>query len=117
MKKIYHLSTCGTCKRAISEIKPGKDVVFHDIKKEKISPDELDEMVARAGSHEALFSRLAMKYRSLGLDKKKLTEKDYRDFILQEYTFLRRPVMINGDRIFIGSSRPVIAAAKDAYAQ
>ena len=42
------------------------------------------------GSYEALFSRRAMKFRSMGLADKTLTEQDYRQLILDEYTFLKR---------------------------
>lgn len=114
MKKIYYLSTCSTCQRILKEWKPGKDVVLQEIKTEKISPAQLDEMVIMAGSHEKLFSRIALKFRSLGLNKKKLGEKDYRKYILEEYTFLKRPVLINGGEIFIGNSPKNVKAAKDS---
>ena len=65
-----------------------------------------------AGSYEALFSRRAMKYKEWGLKDKPLTEKDYRDLILQEYTFLKRPVVVNGKKIFIGSSKKTKEALK-----
>ena len=65
-----------------------------------------------AGSYEALFSRRAMKYKEWGLKDKPLTEKDYRDLILQEYTFLKRPVVVNGKKIFIGSEKKTKAALK-----
>ena len=64
-----------------------------------------------AGSYEALFSRRAMKYKAMGLAEKSLSEKDYKNLILEEYTFLKRPVIILGNKIFIGSSKNVIAAA------
>jgi arsenate reductase-like glutaredoxin family protein len=114
MKKIYHLATCSTCQRILKELKPGKDVLLQDIKTEKITSKQLDEMLSRAGSHEALFSRVAMKYRSMGLNTMKLTEKDYRKYILEEYTFLKRPVVLVDDEIFIGNSAKVVAAAKVA---
>ena len=60
-------------------------------------------MKKMAGSYEALFSRRALKYKSLGLKDMNLGEKDYRKYILEEYTFLKRPVIINGKEIFIGS--------------
>ncbi len=85
---------------------------MQEIKTESITPDQLDEMKKLAGSYEALFSRVALKYRSLGLNEKKLTEKDYRKYILEEYTFLKRPVMINGSEIFVGNAPKVVAAAK-----
>lgn len=65
-----------------------------------------------AGSYEALFSRVALKYRALGLDKKKLSEDDYKKYILEEYTFLKRPVFIIKDKIFVGNSKNNIAAVK-----
>ena len=69
-------------------------------------------MKKMAGSYEALFSRVALKYRALGLDKKKLTEDDYKKYILEEYTFLKRPVIIIDNKIFIGNSKSNVAAAK-----
>ncbi len=114
MKKIYHLSTCSTCQRILKELKPGKDVVLQDIKTEKITATQLDEMIKLSGSAEALFSRVALKFRSLGLNNMTLSEKDYRKYILEEYTFLKRPVVIIGKEIFIGNSAKVVAAAKAA---
>jgi arsenate reductase len=53
-----------------------------------------------------------LKYRELGLNEKKLTEKDYKKYILKEYTFLKRPVMVFNDQIFVGNAPKVVAAAK-----
>lgn len=115
MKKIYQLGSCSTCKRILSELNLTDDVVIQDIKEEKITPTQLDELVQLAGSHEKLFSRVAMKYRIMGLDKMKLEEKDYRNYILQEYTFLKRPTIICNNQIFIGSTKNTIEALKKAF--
>jgi len=108
--KIYHLSNCGTCQRILSEIPKIKRFTLQDIKTEPITPAQLDEMKKLAGSYEALFSKIAMKYRSMGLNEMKLTEKDYRKYILEEYTFLKRPTIVIGKEIFIGSAPKVTAA-------
>ena len=113
MKKIYHLGNCTTCQAIIKETainKKGFDM--QDIKFEKISPAQLDEMKKMAGSYEALFSRRAMKYKEWGLKDKELTEKDYRQYILDEYTFLKRPVVIINDSIFIGSEKKNVEMLK-----
>ena len=78
-----------------------------------VSPGHLK---ALAGSYEALFSRRAMKFRSMGLNEVKLTENDYRRLILEEYTFLKRPVLVLGDQIFVGSTKKTVAAAAEALA-
>lgn len=114
MKKIYHLGTCNTCKRILSEIQPPADMILQDIKTDSITEEQLEEMKALAGSYEALFSRRSMKYRAWNLHEKELTEKDYRELILKEYTFLLRPVAIVGDEIFIGSAKKVTAALAEA---
>ena len=114
MKKIYHLGNCSTCQRILNEVKPGKEVKLQDIKTEPMSAEQVDEMAKLAGSFEALFSRVALKYRALGLNSKKLTEKDYRKYILDEYTFLKRPVALIGKKIFIGNTKANVEALKQA---
>ena len=85
---------------------------MQDIKEEKITPAQLEEMKKMTGSNEALFSRRALKYKELGLKDKKPEEKDYRKFILDEYTFLKRPVVIINDIIFVGSEKKTVEALK-----
>lgn len=115
MKKIYHLGTCSTCKTILTDIKADKKGFdLQDIKTEKITPAQLDALKQLAGSYESLFSRRALKYKEMGLKEKKLTEKDYRDLILKEYTFLKRPVVVNGKKIFIGSEKKTVAALKES---
>ena len=87
---------------------------MHDIKFEKISPAQLNEMKKLAGSYEALFSRRALKYKELGLKNKQLAEKEYRDYILSEYSFLKRPVVIIEDKIFVGTEKKTVEALKKA---
>src|SRR5664279_6385717 len=110
MKKAYGVSTCSTCQRIMQDsnlIKKG--YAYQNIKEDKITPEQLDEMKELIGSYEALFSRRALKYKAMGLKDKKLTEKDYRNLILQEYTFLKRPVVISGKKIFSGSAPKTVA--------
>lgn len=111
MKKIYHLGTCSTCIRIIKELNPGEDVVLQDIKTEALTNDQLDHLAGLAGSYEALFSRRAMKYRAMGLHEQDLSESDYKSYILQEYTFLKRPVIVVNNQIFIGNSKKTVAEA------
>ena len=114
MKKIYHLATCETCRKIISETKPGKDFMLQNIKEEKITAVELDHMKKLAGSYDALFTKRSMKFRAWNLQDKELTENDKRDLILREYTFLKRPVFIIGGNIFIGNAKAVVESIKKA---
>ncbi|HOZ87086.1 MAG TPA: ArsC/Spx/MgsR family protein [Bacteroidia bacterium] len=112
MNKVYYLSTCDTCARIISELKlKEKKFVFQDIKTEKITAAQLDEMKKLSGSFEALFSRVALKYKTL--DPKPAKEAEYKKLILSEYAFLKRPVILTGSKIFIGNSKTNVSAAKE----
>jgi arsenate reductase len=113
MKKVYHLPNCGTCQDIIREnALDKKGFSFQDIKTVRITPEELDALQKLAGSYEALFSRKAIKYKTLGLKDKQLTEDDYRRLILEEYTFLKRPVIVQGKTLFTGSDKKTREALK-----
>lgn len=87
MKKIYYLSTCSTCKKIIQDLNLSNDFEFQDIKTTKITNEQLQEMAKLSGSYESLFSRRAIKYKTMGLKDKELTENDIKKLILEEYTF------------------------------
>jgi len=114
VKKIYHLSTCDTCKRILNQLNPSSDFVLQDIKTESITEDQINKMYALAGSYEALFSKRARLYKERDLKNQNLTEDDYKNLILEHYTFLKRPVIILDNQIFIGNSKKVIESAKSA---
>lgn len=114
MKKIYYLKTCDTCRRILKEI-PTHDFELQDIKSDPITVRQLEEMYSMTKSYEALFSRRSKKYAAMGLKNQELTERDYKQLILEEYTFLKRPVIIMEDNIFIGSNKKTVAALKEAF--
>ena len=111
MKKIYYLSSCSTCKRIIKELDLGSDFIQQDIKTDKISEEQLNQMAELSGNYESLFSLRAIKYKELNLKDKDLNEEEYKNHILNEYTFLKRPVIIVDNKIFIGNSKKIVESA------
>jgi arsenate reductase len=87
---------------------------LQNIKVEKMTDEQVDQMIDMAGSAAALFSKRSMKYRAMGLHEREVSESEMRQLILDEYTFLSRPVLILGDSIFVGNSKKVVAAATEA---
>ncbi|WP_100613539.1 arsenate reductase family protein [Confluentibacter citreus] len=112
MKKVYYLKTCSTCIRILKELNLPADYILQDIKNEEITVKQLEDMKALAGSYEALFSKRSNLYKEMDLKNQDLTERDYKHYILEHYTFLSRPVIISDDDIFIGNSKNVVNAAK-----
>ena len=113
MNKIYYLSTCDTCKRIMDELQLPTTIEKQDVKKQPLTVVQVEEMQKLASSYEALFSKRAKLYKERNLKDESLTEKDYKLLLLEHYTFLKRPVLIYNDTIFIGNAKKVVAAAKE----
>ena len=105
--KLYGLPHCSTCKKAVEFLEnAGVEIEkFHDIKENRLSRKDVEKLVKSAGSAESLFSKRAMKYRAMGLHRRKLLESDMIDLMTDEYTFIRRPVLITGKMALAGFSK------------
>ena len=114
MNKVYYLKTCNTCIRIINDLNISNTFELQDIKSDPITVSQIEDMKRLAGNYEALFSKRAKLYREMGLKEQPLKEKDYKHYILEHYTFLKRPVIIINDEIFVGNSQKNIKAAKNA---
>ena len=112
MKKVYYLKTCSTCIRILKELNLSSEFILQDIKKEGITVEQLEQMKDLCGSYESLFSKRATLYKKMDLKNQNLTEKDYKHYILDHYTFLSRPVFIIDNTIFIGNSKANVEAVK-----
>ena len=113
--KIYYLASCDTCRKIIKSLPKDNNLAFHDIKQDHITEAELEEMHALSGSYEALFSKKAQLYKSMGLKDKNLTEADFKKYILEHYTFLSRPVFIIDGGIYIGNTQQNILKVMKAF--
>lgn len=114
MKKVYYLKTCSTCIRILKALNLSSEFILQDIKSEAITVKQVEDMQALAGSYEALFSKRSKLYKEMDLKNQDLTERDYKHYILDHYTFLSRPVIIVDNQIFVGNSKKIVDAAKAA---
>jgi arsenate reductase len=112
MKKVYFLQTCDTCRRILKEVN-ADGFERQEIKANNVTASQLEEMYKLSGSYEALFNKRAKMYKSMDLKNQVLSEADYKQFLLDEYTFLKRPVFIFDEEIFIGNSKKVIENLKE----
>jgi arsenate reductase-like glutaredoxin family protein len=116
VKKIYHLSSCNTCQRILKETgTEGFEVV--DVKEQLISPEDLDRAKEKFGSYESLFNKRAMKYRQRGLNEQDLSDEQFRELILEEYTFMKRPIYFVDEDIFAGNAKKTVEEIKNALSE
>jgi len=111
--KVYLLKTCSTCKRILKEVSGFGDFEEVDVKTAPLSIEEIDELASKVGGYEAIFNKQSLKYRSLGLKNKELLEADYRQLLTEEYTFLKRPVFVLENGVFVGNRKSTIKALID----
>ena len=112
MKKVYFLKTCSTCKRIMSEFDL-TDFEQREIKSKAVSEEELQEMYALSNSYEALFSKKSTQIKERNIEVKSLQEEDFKKLILEDYRFLKRPVFIMNQEIFIGSDKKNIELLRE----
>ncbi len=110
MKKFYYLQTCDTCKRIQKELNLTDDVEMREIKSAPLTEEEVEALANKAGSYEAIFSKRARKYRSLGLNECELSEADYKKYLLKDYTFLKRPVLETETEAIAGNAKKQVSA-------
>ena len=93
-----------------------KDWELREIKINPVTAEELEEMYKLAGSYEALFSKKSNQIKLREIDAKTLQENDYRELILDHYTFLKRPVFMTDKEIFIGNEKKTLEALRGYFA-
>lgn len=108
MRRVYYLSNCDTCKRILNEINLPENFILQDLKEIPITEEELDYLKNEVGRYELLFNKRAKKYKERKLAEQNLTEEDYKRLILEDYTFLRRPVIVIDGRVVTGNATKII---------
>ncbi len=105
--KLYGLPHCSTCQKAVAYLEELDVEIenFHDVKENNLSRKEVEKLVELVGGVDKLFSKRAVKYRSLGLNEMELSDKQLVDYMVEEYTFIKRPVMVFGDTALAGFSK------------
>lgn len=107
IERMYWLPYCSTCIKAEKHLldQGARIERYINVKEESVTRDELEALCQALGGVDKLFSKRAMKYRAWGLDQKTLSDEDMLGYMLEEYTFIRRPVIVSsGGRVLSGYS-------------
>ncbi len=104
MQKVFYLKTCGTCTK-ILKMFDLSDWELRELKSSPITEQELAQMYEHTKSYEALFSRRSTQIKAREIDVKTLEENDFKELILDHYSFLKRPVFLTEKEIFVGNDK------------
>lgn len=104
MKKVFYLNSCDTCRKILAKFDL-RDWEMREIKKEPITREEVEAMYKITNSYEDLFSKKSTQIKLRELDLKTMGEDDFKEMLLDHYTFLKRPVFLTDTEIFIGNDK------------
>ncbi|QBO56931.1 arsenate reductase family protein [Chryseobacterium salivictor] len=104
MQKVFYLKTCGTCTK-ILKMFDLSGWELRELKSAPVTEEELAQMYAHAKSYEALFSRRSTQIKARSIDLKSLKEDDFKKLILEHYSFLKRPVFLTDQEVFVGNEK------------
>ena len=111
MRVFYYLSSCSTCKKIENQLSLGESVKKIDIKKKKLTEEDLKILFEKVGNYESLINKRAQLFKQRNIDYKNLEEKDFKNLLLEHYTFIKRPILIYDDKVFVGNSSKTILEA------
>lgn len=102
--KFYWLPNCSTCQKARRRLDRHNVKVdqIRDIKEEPLDREEIEKLVKMLGGANELFSRRAVKYREMKLNERELSDEEMIDLMANEYTFLKRPILVKDGKAMAG---------------
>ena len=112
MDFFLYLSSCSTCKIILKTLQPPVELSLIDIKKNPLTESQLSVLHAATGSYLSLINKRAQLFKQRGIDPKALTEEDASALLMDHYTYLKRPVLVYRNQVFVGNSKSVVMDAK-----
>lgn len=116
-RKVYYLSTCDTCRRIIKEVGVNASFELQDIKVEPLTPEQVEHFYKHTGSYEALINKRARKLKTVLVKHPVISDADYKNLLLMDYTFLKRPVFEINGQLFVGNAPKTVEAIKKELAK
>lgn len=100
----YWLPNCTTCQKAKRRLERHHIPVtkFRDIKEEPLTRTEVEEIAKMLGGAGELFSKRSVKYREMKLSERELSEEEMIELMSNEYTFLKRPILVRNGKAIAG---------------
>jgi len=108
---LYGITTCDTVRKARRWLE-GEGIAYryHDLRKEGLSADDLAVWMRSVG-WEALINRAGTTFRKLPDAEKQITnEAEALAVMLAHPTVIKRPVLVQGEKVTLGFKLPVYEA-------
>jgi len=103
---IYGLKRCATCTRALAWLQTHNlPHTFTDYQTTSPTPAQLQHWQAQLGGWENLINRASTTWRNLPVERKApASDADWLTLIAEYPTLVKRPVLVDGDKVTVGWS-------------
>ncbi len=116
MLQIIGIKNCNTIRKTLSWLdENGTEYEFRDVKKDPLSEEELSYLIERVGL-ETLVNKRGMKWRSLGLSDKKLSDNELADLLMEHQVMIKRPVVAAESAVIVGFDEEALEGFIEEYA-
>jgi arsenate reductase/regulatory protein spx len=97
-------NSCTSCRKTEDVLKQsGIEYEKREFFKDRFTPDELRSLLNTVGLKPSdVLSTRSRVYKERNLAEADLTEDQILDLMVEEPTLLRRPIVVNGDRVIVG---------------
>lgn len=113
MRKIWHLQTCDTCRKIIGANPALQSIESQELKSAPPTPEQIDGLAKLAGSYAAIFNYRSQMLKGVA-DRKALTENQLREYLINHYSCLKRPLVVVGTELYAGNAAATVKAAVQA---
>ena len=102
--KVFHKTTCITCKKTITEIeRMNKDIEKRDFFQEPLSETELKKIIKMTGKKPSELLRKRDKmYKELDLENDKKTDGQIIELMVKHPGLILRPIIVTKNKAFVG---------------
>ena len=102
MLKVYGIKNCNKVRDTLKWLDGHEvDYEFTDLKKEPLSEAKLDEFVHKVGL-DVLVNKRGTTYRNLGLKDKNPDDDQLFDYLLENQSMIKRPVLELDEAVLVG---------------
>lgn len=116
-RKVYYLSTCDTCRRIMKEVGVDDSFEQQDIKFNPVTAEQAEQFYKYTRSYEALINKRARKLKAALEQHPVKEDADYKELLLMDYTFLKRPIFEIDNQLFVGNAAKTVEAIKEALSK
>jgi len=103
MITIYGIKSCDSVRKARKLLNSlDIDYIFQDFREESVNESDIRDWLNLGLSIDELFNKRSTTYRTLKLKDLELTDDDKIKWLYKENTLIKRPVIINNNKIIVG---------------